>query len=445
MGKMMKKKYALIIGIENYPAASGQQKVKYAKNDATEMANYARRAGFDLIGYGPILNKKATYSEVIEWLDFMFHHVTSKDFVFLYFAGHGYYSEFGGYLIPYDYNSNKEVNESTCVSFDSINMRMQKKKPAKFVLFLDTCHSGFAVKQIDIRAAQFADYEKASEEAQLKVTKQIRDMAQMASNENFTGRVIFTSSSPHEPSIGIDEYEHGLYTYFLLECLKSESHELEIDIEKLINFTKEQIRSYSIQHQIKQTPVAYTNIQGKFCIPTYKSEINGNGPWYPNSYPMPNGRSLMPLILKTLKILILLTVLITAFVYIDKAFIGLLNDRVTLNETAPLFKSLGKKMTVSNGSILRINERFEYSEGQKYWICFIDGERIWPMVEVSEPEIKNIVAVPKTGFYGGRLVLIHIQNETSERFNNWLRSGSHNPLKIPGELSVILETKIIIK
>lgn len=273
--KTKMKKYALIIGIENYPSKSSQQKVKFAKNDAEEMAVYARSADFKLIGDAPILDDKATYSQVIEWLELMFHYVQPDDFVLLYYAGHGYYSEYGGYLIPYDYDSDNEKNESTCISFNSINIRLKNKKPAKFVFFLDTCHSGFAGKQIDIRSGHSLEYKEASKKAREKVTTQINNMTKLGKHKHFIGRVVFTSSSPHETSMGIDEFKHGLFTYYLLQCLRSKSYQTEINIEELILLTKDMVISYSIKHRLKQTPMSYTNIQGEFYIPTY-NRVNNN-------------------------------------------------------------------------------------------------------------------------------------------------------------------------
>jgi uncharacterized caspase-like protein len=262
-------KYALIIGIENYSGDSDLQTVKYARNDAAAIANYARSAGFQLIGDGPILDGNATYSQVIELLELMFNYVQSDDFVFLYYAGHGYYSEYGGYLIPYDYNSKNEKNESTCISFDSINKRLRSKKPARFVFFLDTCHSGFAGEQIDIRSERSPGYKKPGLKARQKVRTEIKSMVRGVKGGYSTGRVVFTSSSPHEPSVGIDEFKHGLFAHYLLQNLKPKSRETEINIEELILLTKNGVITYAIKHRLRQTPVAYTNIQGEFYIPTY--------------------------------------------------------------------------------------------------------------------------------------------------------------------------------
>ncbi|MCP4148411.1 MAG: caspase family protein [bacterium] len=54
----MAEKYALIIGIENYPEKSGQEKAAYARNDADAMAQYAKKAGFNLIGGKALIKEK---------------------------------------------------------------------------------------------------------------------------------------------------------------------------------------------------------------------------------------------------------------------------------------------------------------------------------------------------------------------------------------------------
>lgn len=106
------------------------------------------------------------------------------------------------------------------------------------------------------------------------------------------------------------------------------------------------------------------------------------------------------------------------------------------------FESPGCEITVTRGEILKVSGNFVYSNDNKYWLAFIDDDRIWPMVEISRPEIIGTAKVPTTGFNGGKLVLICVQDVTHERFKNW---SSHNPLIRPGELSIILETKINIQ
>ena len=265
----MTNKYALIIGIENYPGSSGQPKVSYAINDALEMADYARQAGFHLINDNPLLDEEASYGKVISQLKFLFYYAKPEDFIFLYYSGHGYFSEDGGYLIPFDYPKEHDIDEHCCISFDSINKRFKNKKTRRFLFFLDTCHSGFAVNQLDIRNVLSANI-SVSLETQRKIESQLEDMLQKSELSQNVGRVIFTSSSTTEYSRSIPEFKHGLFTYYLLSALKAENGEKLINVETLIQRVKENVLNYCLTHRLEQTPNAYTNIQGEFTIPTYE-------------------------------------------------------------------------------------------------------------------------------------------------------------------------------
>jgi hypothetical protein len=109
------------------------------------------------------------------------------------------------------------------------------------------------------------------------------------------------------------------------------------------------------------------------------------------------------------------------------------------------FQSLRDELTVSRGSFIKISENFEYSNDKKYWLCFLDGERIWPMVEITDTRIEKNISIPTTGFYGGKLALAVVQDEKNDQFKSWLGSGSHQPLLKPKNLKIILETIIILK
>jgi hypothetical protein len=268
----MNRKYALVIGIENYPQTSGLSPVKYAVNDAQAMAGYAQQAGFYLINGNPLLDRKASYSEVIRHLKLLFHYARPGDCILLYFAGHGSVSEDGGYLIPFDYKKGKGIDESSCVSFDSINKRFKNNKTKRFLFFLDTCYSGFAGEQVDIRSAAL----EISPQVREKNEKQMKDMLEDNQSSRNVGRLIFTSSGPTEKSYHIKEFEHGLFTYFLLSALESKEDKQAINVEDLIRQVKDGVHDYCVSHGLDQTPHTYTNIQGTFLIPPYQLTQHDN-------------------------------------------------------------------------------------------------------------------------------------------------------------------------
>lgn len=217
------------------------------------------------------MGKNANYSNVIQVLDKMFHYVERDSFVLIYFAGHGHFTENGGYLIPFDYESEKEINESCCISFDSINMRIKRKMPNRFLFLLDTCHSGYAGKQLDLRKTSSGST-LVSESARTKFYSQITEMVNYDESSKNIGRVVFTSCGAQEQSTMIEDKRHGLFTYYLCSGLKGWEKKNEIDVEELIFHVKEQVIRYSLEHNLKQSPMAFTNIHGKFLIPVYVSE-----------------------------------------------------------------------------------------------------------------------------------------------------------------------------
>lgn len=269
----MAKMYSLVMGIENYPESSGQIKVNYAGNDARAIADYARQAGFHLIDGKPLLDEYATYNNVIEKLDYLFHIANPDDFVLLYFAGHGFYSEYGGYLIPFNYQKDNAINESSCISFDSINKRFKNKKTRHFIFLLDTCHSGYAAKQMDIREADPGARDiHITPEAGEKVKSEMEAMLHKGELSQGIGRLVFTSSAPTEKSHHIDDFQHGLFTYYLLSSLKSKTNKKQVNVEDLVRSVKDSVLEFCLKKKWKQTPTAYSNIQGDFYIPAYETQ-----------------------------------------------------------------------------------------------------------------------------------------------------------------------------
>lgn len=269
----MAKKYSLIMGIENYPEISGQAKVNYAGNDAKAMADYARQAVFHLIDDKPLLDEDATYKKVIEKLGYLFHIADADDFILLYFAGHGFYSEDGGYLIPFDYQEGNAIDESSCISFDSINKRFKNKKTKHFIFLLDTCHSGYAGKQMDIRDAKPGARDiHITPEAGKKIKSEMEAMLHKDEISRGVGRLIFTSSAPTEKSHHTDDFQHGLFTHYLLSGLKSTVNKKQVNVEDLVRGVKDNVLAYCLKKNWEQTPTAYSHIQGDFYLPAYETQ-----------------------------------------------------------------------------------------------------------------------------------------------------------------------------
>ena len=268
----MAKMYSLVMGIENYPEISGQTKVNYAGNDVKAMADYARQAGFHLIDDKPLLDEDVTRIKIIDNLEYLFDIADEDDFILLYFAGHGCYSKAGGFIIPFDYQQENKINEGSCISFRSINDRLQNKKTNHFIFFLDMCHSGYAGKQIDIRAAKSESRDIHTTETEEKIKSEMEAMLHKDEISQGVGRLIFTSSAPNEKSYHTDDFQHGLFTHFLLSGLKPKTNEKQVNVEDLVHTVKAKVADFCFKNKWKQTPTSYLNIEGAFFLPAYETQ-----------------------------------------------------------------------------------------------------------------------------------------------------------------------------
>lgn len=125
-------KKALIIGINNYSTAP----LKGCINDATAIASVLERNGdgspnFDvkLVTDVPTKgNLKALIKSLFEG---------NNDTALLYFSGHGFLNEVGGYIVTPDATTNDEG-----VSMDEILTIANNSKTKDKIIILDCCHAG---------------------------------------------------------------------------------------------------------------------------------------------------------------------------------------------------------------------------------------------------------------------------------------------------------------
>ncbi|MCD6326580.1 SUMF1/EgtB/PvdO family nonheme iron enzyme [bacterium] len=151
-GSLYKNSWAILIGIDNCPAA---QPLKYAVKDARAIREFlVNETHFDEDRIFMLLNEEATKRGILELMnDFLGANpaLTPDDRVLVFFAGHGQRrkirkgrrkSDYRGYLIPFD--GNLEKLHSSCISMEEIN-EAASVICAKHTLFvLDCCFSGMA-------------------------------------------------------------------------------------------------------------------------------------------------------------------------------------------------------------------------------------------------------------------------------------------------------------
>ena len=103
--------YALIIGIDSYPALEFNQQLQYAVKDAKGVAK-SMRDNFRFTEITTLFNKQATKNNIQQAFS-SYRNTGKEDGIFIFFAGHGHTETTPdgdlGYIIPHDGSMNEAL------------------------------------------------------------------------------------------------------------------------------------------------------------------------------------------------------------------------------------------------------------------------------------------------------------------------------------------------
>jgi hypothetical protein len=207
---------AIAVGINKY---RNLQDLKYAKNDAQYFCDFLRQeAGFEEIWYfsddSPAIAGNSTEpirSNLLTVLDDLSNSPLERiDNLWFFFAGHGSIHQNDGndYLLMAD--SNQNLLEDTAISTNRILQKLRLSGAENIFLFLDACRN---LGKRDGRGIG----DRTTAEA-----------------KKIANSVCFFSCSPKEFSWELDQYQHGVFTYALVEGLSIQRK--RATIEKLGSF-----------------------------------------------------------------------------------------------------------------------------------------------------------------------------------------------------------------
>lgn len=178
---------ALVIGINNYPSAP----LKGCINDASAFGSIVETNGngspnFDV----RLVTNVSTKAELKGLIRDLFS--GNCDTALLYFSGHGFLNDLGGYIVTPDYQPNDEG-----VSMDEILTLANESGAKDRVIILDCCHSGAfgSPKNTGSKSTHIAE-----------------------------GVSILTASKDDESAVEING--HGLFTNLLLDALQGGASDL---------------------------------------------------------------------------------------------------------------------------------------------------------------------------------------------------------------------------
>lgn len=229
-------KWAVVVGVSEY-GNSAIPSLKYADNDAQSFADFLRRpegGGYDNDHLRILLNKDATLPNIKDALINFLGQAIDMDLVIIYFAGHGA-PEPGRLQNTYLLTNDSDPNQLGTTAFPmwDIQTVLARHITAKRVIvFADACHSGSISVNFTTRGLGVTE--------QNLINQYLTDLSKTKE-----GIVVFTASAAGEVSQEYPEFNHGVFSYYLLQGLEGKAdynNDYTITINELMQYVEEQVK-----------------------------------------------------------------------------------------------------------------------------------------------------------------------------------------------------------
>ncbi|RUT06152.1 hypothetical protein DSM106972_033580 [Dulcicalothrix desertica PCC 7102] len=231
----MVRNWAIAIGINEYDYLAP---LNYAKRDAEAFRAFCfNQLDFEEVyyfsddsppiqqDYGSPMRSQPTYGTLSRFLRARFEEkfLGAGDNIWFFFAGHGKRHLNRDYLMPSDADPGNI--QRTAISINYISERLRRCGADNVILFLDACRN-----------------EGDRDGEGVGVEKQ-------------QGIVTFFSCSPNERSYEIDEFQHGSFTYSLLQALRIQGKNNCATVDRLYQYLRNQVPEINSRYKKpRQTP-----------------------------------------------------------------------------------------------------------------------------------------------------------------------------------------------
>jgi uncharacterized caspase-like protein len=248
--------HILAVGINTY--MNSAYNLNYAQPDAKafveKLTHISNQRIFKNIDKVEIYNEQATKENIIKGFNSIIAKAKPEDVFVFFYAGHGSldddHKDKDGdspfYFVPTDVTKlygDPEQLQKKGLSGAELRDHLTRIKSTKQIVLMDACHSGGALKGINVRAA--GSDEKA--------------IVQLARS---SGVVWIASSGTKQFATEFDVLKHGVFTYALLEALsgKDDNGDEKITVNELKLFMEERVPELTKQYGGQaQYPTGYIN------------------------------------------------------------------------------------------------------------------------------------------------------------------------------------------
>lgn len=230
--------HILAVGINKYQNAA--YNLNYAQPDALSFVDKVKQTGKDIfksINPLEVYDQQATKEQITAAFKSVIARAKPEDVFLFYYAGHGTLDEENNdeyYLVPTDitklYGDPAQLKQKG-ISATELRGLLTQVKSQKQIILMDACHSGGALKSLNVRAA--ATDEKA--------------IVQLARS---SGVVMIASSGTKQYATEFDQLKHGVFTYALLEALdgKADNGDKKITVNEIKFFMEERVPELTKQY-----------------------------------------------------------------------------------------------------------------------------------------------------------------------------------------------------
>ena len=248
--------HILAVGINTY--MNSAYNLNYAQPDAKAFVDKLTASSneriFKSIDKVEIYNEQATKENIIKGFKSIIAKAKPEDVFVFFYAGHGSLDEEHKdkdgdspfYFVPTDITKlygDPEQLQKRGLSGAELRTYLTQIKSTKQIVLMDACHSGGALKGMNVRAV--ASDEKA--------------IVQLARS---SGVVWIASSGTKQFATEFDVLKHGVFTYALLEALdgKNDNGDNKVTVNELKLFMEERVPELTKQYGGQaQYPTGYIN------------------------------------------------------------------------------------------------------------------------------------------------------------------------------------------
>lgn len=242
--------YVLAIGVSKYE--NTERNLKFAEKDANDLTELLKKAkNYGKITIKKVLNENATKENILK-AGQIFRNTTVDDQVIIYVSCHGLLDEkMDYYLATTNVNFNNPAENG--LPYEAIEQMLDKIPARKRLIMIDACHSG----ELDKSEVELAKTTEVAAKKDKRVTiafkggsKLLKPKAGLNNSfdymkalfndiSNHSGATVISAAAGYEFALESKEWNNGVFTYAILNGIKSGEADINSDQRISVSELKE--------------------------------------------------------------------------------------------------------------------------------------------------------------------------------------------------------------